>query len=83
MATDDGDDLWRSEEAKASAAETELEVKRLEAELDDLKKRWPAHSVKPQMVAELERLEEALEAAKRRLARYAEEAGDVHANHSR
>ncbi len=44
------------------------EVKRLEAELDDLKKRWPAHSVKPRMVAELERLEEELEEAKGRLA---------------
>lgn len=26
--------------------------------LEDLKKRWPAHSVKPQMVEEMERLEE-------------------------
>lgn len=48
--------------------EAVAEVRRLEEELDDLKKRWPAHSVKPQMVAELERLEEALEDARRRLA---------------
>lgn len=26
--------------------------------LADLKKRWPAHSVKPQMIEELERIEE-------------------------
>lgn len=39
-------------------------VRKLEAELDDLKKRWPAHSLKPPMMQELERLEEELEKAR-------------------
>ena len=33
----------------------------LTKELEDLQKRWPAHSVKPHMVEELERLEDELE----------------------
>lgn len=30
----------------------------VEQQLTDLKKRWPAHSVKPQMILEMEQLEE-------------------------
>jgi hypothetical protein len=37
----------------------------IEAELADLKGRWPAHSVPPSMWQELERLEEELEKVKR------------------
>jgi hypothetical protein len=37
----------------------------IEAELADLKKRWPPHSVPPSMWMELERLEEELERIKR------------------
>lgn len=33
----------------------------LKQNLEDLKKRWPAHSVKPHMVEEMERLEEEIE----------------------
>ena len=40
-------------------------VKKLEEEIADLKARWPAHSVKPSMLQELEELEEKLEHARR------------------
>ena len=33
----------------------------LEQQLEDLKKRWPAHSVKPQMIMEMEQMEEEIE----------------------
>ncbi|MEA1979285.1 MAG: histidine kinase [Chloroflexota bacterium] len=36
-------------------------IKELEEKIDDLKKRWPAHSVSPLMFQELEDLEEELE----------------------
>jgi hypothetical protein len=39
-------------------------IKHLEEEIADLKARWPAHSVKPSMMQQLEELEEALEQAK-------------------
>jgi hypothetical protein len=39
-------------------------VKRLEQEIDELKKRWPAHSVPPAMWEELEDLETQLEEAR-------------------
>lgn len=39
-------------------------IKQLEEEIADLKVRWPAHSVKPSMLQQLEELEEALEKAK-------------------
>ncbi len=38
-------------------------IKQLEEEIADLKARWPAHSVKPSMLQQLEELEEALEKA--------------------
>ncbi len=47
------------------------EQKELEAKLEDLKKRWPAHSVPTAMRRELEELEEALKKLKDR--RQAEE----------
>lgn len=37
----------------------------LEKEIADLKRRWPAHSVKPAMIIRLEELEEELERLKR------------------
>lgn len=33
----------------------------LEQQMEDLKKRWPAHSVKPQMILEMEKLEEEID----------------------
>ena len=36
-------------------------IKELEEKIEDLKKRWPAHSVSPLMFQELEDLEEELE----------------------
>ncbi|MEJ2046911.1 MAG: histidine kinase [Dehalococcoidia bacterium] len=41
------------------------EQQELEAKLEDLKKRWPAHSVPAAMWRELEELEEALEKLKK------------------
>ena len=43
---------------------TQDRIKQLEEEIADLKARWPAHSVKPSMLQQLEELEEALEKAK-------------------
>ncbi len=42
----------------------EQKIKELEKQLDELKKRWPAHSVPPSMWMELERLEEELARAR-------------------
>lgn len=39
-------------------------IKKVEKKMEDVKKRWPAHSVKPEMVQELENLEEELEKLK-------------------
>ena len=39
-------------------------IKELEKKLEELKKRWPAHSVPPSMWMELERLEEELARAR-------------------
>lgn len=36
----------------------EQQLKEVEAKLEDLKARWPAHSLKPAMLSELEDLEE-------------------------
>jgi len=43
----------------------EEEIKELEQRIGDLRRRLPAHSVRPQMLQELEELEEALEQLKR------------------
>ncbi|MCG0278728.1 MAG: hypothetical protein L5656_09405 [Thermanaeromonas sp.] len=40
--------------------ELQKEIRRLEEAIANLKKRWPAHSVKVEMVVELEELEEKL-----------------------
>lgn len=42
----------------------ERKIKELEKQLDELKKRWPAHSAPPSMWMELERLEEELALAR-------------------
>ena len=36
-------------------------IKELEEQIEDLKRRWPAHSVKPAMIQRLDELEEELE----------------------
>jgi len=43
----------------------EEKIKELEEKISDLKARWPAHSVPPNMWQELESLEDELEAAKK------------------
>jgi len=43
-------------------------IEEIEAELEDLKGRLPAHSVRPHMMIRLEELEDELEAAKKRAA---------------
>ena len=40
-------------------------IRDLEAKIDDLKKRWPAHSVPPMMMQELDDLEDELAKAMR------------------
>jgi hypothetical protein len=58
----------RVKEFISRGAEPEADKDRereIEAELADLKGRWPAHSVPPSMWQELERLEEELEQIKR------------------
>lgn len=44
--------------------EREKRIKELEEKIVDLKKRFPAHSVKPDMVSRLEELEDELESLK-------------------
>ena len=51
---------------EADLAGSDKEVQRLEKQLADLEARWPAHSVPPSMLQELEELEEKLEEARRR-----------------
>jgi hypothetical protein len=46
----------------------EKRIKELEAQIADLKKRWPAHSVSPAMLMQLDELEEELELARKSLA---------------
>jgi len=44
--------------------DTEKIIERIvitEKKLEDLKKRWPAHSVKPPMILEMEQLEEEID----------------------
>lgn len=43
---------------------TSERVKELERKLADLKRRWPPHSVPPQMLEQLEELEQSLEEAR-------------------
>jgi len=44
-------------------------IQSLQGQIDDLKRRWPAHSVPPSMFQALENLEEELEAALNRMER--------------
>ena len=46
----------------------EQRIKDLEAQIADLKNRWPAHSVSPAMLMQLDELEEELELARQALA---------------
>lgn len=45
--------------------EREARIKELERQIEELKKRFPAHSIPPALMAELDELEEALEGLKR------------------
>jgi hypothetical protein len=47
----------------------EKRIKELEEQIADLKRRWPAHSVSPAMLMQLDELEEELEIAMKALAR--------------
>lgn len=47
--------------------QSEQRLSQLEKELADLRLRWPAHSVKPVMLQELEELEEEIDTLKKRL----------------
>ena len=51
----------------------EERVKEIEAQIADLKKRWPAHSVPPNMLMQLDELEDALEQARQALAQAQEQ----------
>jgi len=44
---------------------TSERVKELEEQIADLKRRWPPHSVPPQMFEQLDELEQALEKARK------------------
>lgn len=43
---------------KSQRNKCEQRLQELKKQLDDLRKRWPAHSVKPEMVSQLDDLEE-------------------------
>lgn len=45
-------------------AKLEQRLVRLQKELTDLKARWPAHSVKPELIRQYENLEEEIEMVK-------------------
>ncbi|MGE4272178.1 MAG: 4Fe-4S dicluster domain-containing protein [Desulfitobacterium sp.] len=47
--------------------EDKQNLQRLEKELDELRSRWPAHSVKPEMVTQQEELEEEIADLRKRL----------------
>ena len=55
-------------------------VEELQKKIEDLKKRWPAHTVPPTMVMELDELEAALEEA---LKEHREGKPDAEANRGR
>ena len=40
-------------------------IAKLEQDLADLKKRWPAHSVKPEMIEKMEQIEDKIEQLKK------------------
>ncbi len=52
-------------------------VKEIEEKIADLKGRWPAHSVRPNMWQELEALEEELAAARRETTEDSAEQGET------
>jgi hypothetical protein len=47
----------------------EKRIKELEEQIADLKRRWPAHSVSPTMLMQLDELEEELTLARKALAK--------------
>ena len=59
---------YGKEIAGETALKEEERVKELEAQIEALKKRWPAHSVPPNMMLQLDELEEELELARQALA---------------
>jgi hypothetical protein len=52
------------QEAVASSKTDESKIRRIEAEIDDLKSKWPPHSVPVWMWQKLEELEDDLEKAR-------------------
>jgi len=50
---------------KDQQLELDLQLNAVEKKLEELKSRWPSHSVQPKMVADLEDLEEERERLKR------------------
>ncbi|HDH96504.1 MAG TPA: histidine kinase [Proteobacteria bacterium] len=48
--------------------ELKARIAKIEAEIEDAKKRIPAHSVRPQQIMEIERMEDELAKMKNRLA---------------
>ena len=54
-------------ERELSGEEAARRVAELEARVEDLRRRLPAHSVPPALLIELEELEEELEAARARM----------------
>ena len=57
-----------TERSKVKMDKEPRSIETIEAELEDLRGRLPAHSVKPHMIMQLEELEDELEAAKKRAA---------------
>jgi len=62
-------------QARQTVLKEEERVKEIEAQIADLKKRWPAHSVPPNMLMQLDELEDELEEVRQSLARALAEEG--------
>jgi hypothetical protein len=58
-----------------AAVKEEARVKEIEAQIADLKKRWPAHSVPANMLIQLDELEDELALAQQALAEKKKEIG--------
>jgi len=56
--------------APDNSEELKEQIIKLEARLENLQKRLPAHSIPPAMIAELDEIDEKLEEARARLAAY-------------
>lgn len=54
---------------KAQQRQLKEKISSITQKLEELKQRWPAHSVKPSMVEELDQLEDELEQLQKKLLR--------------